>query len=108
MNRNFLLTYSVRASTDIPSDLEKAEKVRNKIAALDCWKKLENVETTFTGTMSITGHSDSDKKSSAKTAVKNEFEPILREFKASFLDVVIYCAIMIESVNEPYEFVIKY
>lgn len=108
MQRNFLLTYSVKAQTDYQSDKDKAEKVRNKIAALDCWKKSDYVETTFSGEISISGSDDGSRKRSAKSAVESAFLPILEFYTAPKADVIIHCAIMIEGVATAYEFDVKY
>jgi len=108
MLKGFLLTYSVKNKyPKIESDKEKADKIRRDIADLTCWNKLENVETTFSGTMDINGISDSDKKSCARRHIRSEFIPIMKQHGAKSLDVTIYCAIMIEGVSGVYEFEIE-
>lgn len=107
MYQNFLLTYSVKAQTVVSSDKEKAEKVRNDIAELTCWTKLEEVETTFSGRAYISGATESLKKSSAKDEIEEQFLPILKKHDASSYDVKIHCAMMIENLDKPFEFIIK-
>ncbi|MET3813320.1 hypothetical protein [Pantoea sp. UYEF8] len=107
MQKDFLLTYSVGNKYPLDEDREKADKVRRDIAQLTCWKKLDKVETTFSGSMDITGATDSDKKSSAKRNVRDQFIPILSKHGAKSLDVTIYCAIMIASVDGVYEFEVE-
>ncbi|MGX9277409.1 hypothetical protein ACWXWL_06655 [Pantoea ananatis] len=107
MFQNFLLTYSVKAQTTYSSDQEKAAKVRNDIAELDCWAKQEEVETTFSGRAYITGATDSEKKSSAKKEIESQFLSILRKHDAHSDNVKIYCAMMIEKLDKPFEFIIK-
>ncbi|WHS97805.1 MAG: hypothetical protein LZT29_00682 [Pantoea stewartii] len=107
MFQNFLLTYSVKAQSVISSDQEKAAKVRNDIAELTCWTKLEEVETTFSGRAYITGTNDSEKKSSAKAEIEEQFLPILKKHDAYSYDVKIYCAMMLEYLDKPFEFIIK-
>lgn len=108
MFQNFILTYSVKAQTDWDSDKEKAAKVRNEIADLDCWDKIGEVETTFSGRANLRGATESEMKSSAKNEVKEFFLPILKKHNASEADVKIFCAMMTEKIDTPFEFVIKY
>ncbi|MBP2170755.1 hypothetical protein J2125_003947 [Erwinia toletana] len=106
MEKDFLLTYSVTnncETTDIIMK-DKADRVRRDIAALTCWEKLRSVETTFFGTMDITGSTDSDKKSNAKENVCDAFIPILKKYGVADQDVIIHCAIMVESISGVYEF----
>lgn len=107
MQKEFLLTYSVGNKYALDEDREKADKVRRDIAQLTCWKKLDKVETTFSGNMDITGVTDSDKKFSAKRKVRDQFVPILVKHGAKNLDVTIYCAIMLAGVDGVYEFEIE-
>lgn len=107
MQKEFLLTYSVGNKFPIEKDREKADKVRRDIAQLTCWKKLDKVETTFFGSMDITGVTDSDKKTSAKRNVRDQFIPILAKHEAVSLDVTIYCAIMLAGVDGVYEFEVE-
>lgn len=107
MFTNFLLTYSVRAQTSVSSDKEKADSVRDEIADLDIWTKLDTVETTFAGRMYVTGLSDSDKKKKAVANVEEVFLPILKKHLASRYDVQITCAILTGNIEQPFEFVVK-
>ncbi|EIA6527246.1 hypothetical protein [Escherichia coli] len=104
--RNFLLTYSVRPVTDHPTDEEKADKVRRKIARIDEWFKTSDVETTFLGKVEITYTSESYKKEQAEDEVRRLFIPILEECDARSRDVKIHCAMMVENIEQPFEFVV--
>lgn len=107
MLNNFLLTYSVKAQSVLDSDKEKANKVRDDIAELDCWSKLDEVETTFSGKMNVNGSSDNERKSSAKKQVDDVFLPILKKHDAASYDVKIYCAMMVGNIDLPFEFIVK-
>ncbi|HCR2009267.1 TPA: hypothetical protein ONC52_001058 [Enterobacter asburiae] len=107
MFTNFLLTYSVRAQTSASSDKEKADSVRDEIADLDVWTKLETVETTFAGKMYVTGLSVSDKKKKAVANVEEVFLPILKKHSAYSYDVQITCALLTGNIEQPFEFVVK-
>ncbi|GBO49472.1 hypothetical protein MFFDBJGM_02490 [Pectobacterium versatile] len=108
MSNNFILTYSVVAQSTLNSDKEKAQKVRDKIATLGDWNKLTDVDTVFTGNINAYGIDDTAKKKQAKLIVTNEILPILKEFTAPKTDVIVYCAMMLDNVKQPFEFDIKY
>ncbi|GEM_PF-2984243 len=109
MEKDFLLTYSVtnRCATIDSLIKEKADRVRREIAALTCWKKLRNVETTFFGAMDITASGDCGKKSQVKENIEAVFIPVLQKYGVKDLDVTIHCAIMVESICGVEEFVVK-
>lgn len=104
--RNFLLTYSVKPVTDHSSDEDKADKVRKKIARINEWIKSSDVETTFLGKVEITYTRESYKIEEAQEEVCRLFIPILEEFDASSRDVKIHCAMMVENIEQPFEFVV--
>lgn len=106
--RNFLLTYSVKPVTTYQTDEEKADKVRRKIARITEWIKTADVETTFTGKIDITYSSESYKIEEAKKEIERLFVPILKECDARSWDVKIYCAMMVESIDQPFEFVVHH
>jgi hypothetical protein len=89
------------------SDKEKADSVRDEIADLDVWTKLETVETTFAGKMYVPGLSDSDKKKKAVGNVEEVFLPILKKHSAYSNDVQITCALLTGNIEQPFEFVVK-
>lgn len=103
----FLLTYSVKAQSDYPEDIKKADKVRSDIAKIDEWDKSENNETTFMGTISVSGPTDTSRRNSAKKEVESKFLKILEDHLAYEIDVIIYCSMMIESVDRYFEFDVK-
>ena len=107
MFQNFILTYSVKAQSILDDDKEKAAKVRDEIAELDCWTKSNEVETTFSGREYISGMTESDRKASARKVVVEQFLPILKKYEAKSYDVKIYCAMMCEKIDPPFEFIIQ-
>ncbi len=107
MDHLFLLTYSVRAQyPHIEADVDKADKVRNDIAKLDAynWEKLNDVETTFKGSMYLHQGTTTGKRKGAETQVNDMFIPILKDRESGSLDVVINCAIMVDGLGEAITF----
>jgi hypothetical protein len=99
---HFLLTYSVHAQyPNIPSDAEKADKVRNDIAKIDDvnWDKLKDVETTFSGNIDLIGEIEY-KRRKVKLEVTNRFVEILKEHKSGPQDVIIHCALMVDGLGQ--------
>lgn len=107
MLNNFLLTYSVKAQDYLESNKEKASKVRDEIAELNCWDKLDEVETTFRGEINASGSLDSERKKSAIRAVEEQFQPVLKKHHASSHKVKIFCAMMLDNVDIPFYFTIE-
>lgn len=107
MDHHFLLTYSVHPSTNFTSDVEKANKVRNDIAKIEAWEKLENVETVLTGEISLYGI-DSDKRKDAQKEVDKQFVSILKRHEAKSNDVTISCALMVDGLGKPIIFKVEY
>ncbi|EHK4786560.1 TPA: hypothetical protein NJ546_004447 [Vibrio parahaemolyticus] len=101
-NCHFLLTYSVKAQYPIlEDDVKKANKVRDKIADISQWDKLENVETTFKGSIYLYDFdSIQTKKNDAVKEIKNNFLPILKECQSGRLDVRIDCAMLVDGLGE--------
>lgn len=107
MFQNFLLTYSVKAVTDHEIDIQKASKVRSDIADIKIWDKANDVETTFLGTMEVSGFSESAKKQNAVKQVRDEFRPILEKHNARADDVLIHCVMMLKNIELPFHFTIE-
>lgn len=107
MLNNFLLTYSVQAQGNLDSNKDTASNVRDEIARLNCWDKLDEVETTFTGKIDVSGSSDSERKKSAIRAVEEQFQPFLKKHHASSRNVKIFCAMMLDNVDIPFDFTIE-
>ncbi|WP_025122617.1 MULTISPECIES: hypothetical protein [unclassified Serratia (in: enterobacteria)] len=106
--KKFLLTYTVRPVSDYSGDIDKADKVRNKIAEIEEWFKYSTVETTFMGEAYITGDTDQAKKRNAIKHVETLFVPILEKFEASENDVVIDCVMMVHNIEKPFQFEVKH
>ncbi|WP_221592922.1 hypothetical protein [Pseudomonas cichorii] len=78
-----MLTYSVHQSIASSQQAkESADSVRGKIAELKLksdWIKLDHIETTFTGVLSVTGTDEDDRKAQARKQICEKIKPILKE-----------------------------
>jgi len=101
----FLLTYSVKAHQSTVSCQNLADKVRKRIERLDVegWTKLENVETVFSGDISLTSGLISEKIREATKQVKQVFLDQLKNENA-YSDVDIYAVLMVNGLGESIEF----
>lgn len=104
MANSFLLTYSVISTYGNPLDSDKADKVRHDIAKVWGWMKSHTNETTFTGLMCIQGNTDEEKQKSAITNIRKEFKPILKKHEATKDNVIIYCTLMVNCIDKPFQF----
>lgn len=101
MEHHFLLTYSVHpVDSSDAQDVEKANKVRNDIAKIGDWEKLDNIETVFAGDMALFGENLS-KRRQARIQVEELFVPILENHRASKYHVKISCALMVDGLGQP-------
>lgn len=103
---HFLLTYSVKSQSTCRPDIEKAERVRRNIAAIDIWEKMPDVETAFRGEVYFSHNTSSEKEriKLASMQVEDILFPILAEAKAFEEDVVVYCVMMVTGVSEAFGF----
>lgn len=108
MANNFLLKYSVIAKYSNPIDSDKADKVRHDIANVWGWIKSHSNETTFIGLMHIEGKNREERQKSAINNIKKEFRPILKRHDASRSSVIIYCTLMSNSIDKPFQFEVYY
>ncbi|MGC1020252.1 hypothetical protein WKH71_05245 [Pantoea agglomerans] len=106
MELNFLLTYSVKAPSEKAEDIQKASKVRVEIADIEFWSKHNDVETTFMGSMVVDGYADSTKKNNAINKVTEKLLPILKKHSLKSGDVKIYCVMMLQNLEQPFDFTI--
>ena len=107
---HYLLTYSVKPAYQIASDIEKADKVRSKIADISDneWEKSKEVETTFSGSFDVYGAmTETAKKNESIKFVKDKFVPILKLYSASKSDVKIPCVMMVSEINESFSFTVE-
>ncbi|EPG39526.1 hypothetical protein F907_00829 [Acinetobacter colistiniresistens] len=106
-SHKFLLTYSV-SPTETTSDTKKklADKVRDKIADIEIgdWKKAVNVETTFAGTIDVTGVTNKEKWESAAKEVKRVMEQAYRDCEATTKDVAVNYAMLLSNAGEAFSF----
>lgn len=102
---SFILTYSVspyRAGAQV----EKiAHKVRRDIAAMEIWdwKKLRDVETTFAGTLELTGFDVAEKREEALQLIADQIQSILRMAEGSH-DVWVHAALLVDGLGEHLQF----
>ena len=81
-NYHFLLTYSVSPVNKLlSSHRDSSDAMRKKIAQIDenLWTKLVDVETTFIGTMYLTGDSNILKRVQARKQVIKVFKDLIVE-----------------------------
>lgn len=81
MIRNFLFSYTVKVKRESDAHEKAAQAVRAKIAKITNpdWTKLDEVETTIKGLISILGDSLDSKRSYAQRLVNEELALILED-----------------------------
>lgn len=90
----FMLSYTVTHKdkdtyTEDEQSKKHANEVRRQILNLQCgWKKHREAETTFTGTMAISGYGS--KVSEAKQNVAEQILPILEAVPAKYKPLVTF------------------
>jgi hypothetical protein len=102
-NHCFLLTYTVKTRDNSYSSQEKTDFVRQEMSEIDCWVKLSNVETTFSGYFNLDETIKCNKKNEAKEKIILKIKSILNKYDA-FYEVDVQCAIMVEGLGEPISF----
>lgn len=106
-SHKFLLTYSV-SPTETVTERKKtlANRVRDKIAELEVagWVKLPDVETTFAGTIDVTGVSDKDKRDNAAKEVKRVITQAYRDCEATTNDVSVNYAMLLSNAGPAFTF----
>lgn len=106
-SHKFLLTYSV-SPTETAIDRKKklADKVRDNIADIEVagWNKLANVETTFSGTINVTGTTDKEKWNSAATEVRRVITQVYRDCEATKNDVTVSYAMLLSNAGNAFTF----
>lgn len=100
----FILTYSVSPTVEEDRKIKLADKVRRKIAEISKsgWKKLDNVETTFAGDITLTSLEVSRKKDEAKNIVEKEVRTVIDEYEA-YSDIWVNIALMVDGLGEHIE-----
>lgn len=105
--QNFLFTYSVSPTENVTErKKELADKVRDNIAKIniDGWTKSTIVETTFWGTIEVTGSSYEERGKSAAKVVKSAIETVYRDCKATKEDVVVRYEMLLNSSDKSFSF----
>ena len=100
---HFLFTYSVSPNGTDDKEKVAADKVRKKIAELNQWEKLEDVETAFVGRLSLSSSNLDDKRSEAVEVVKDVLRDIVEELDA-YSDVWINVALSVDGLGKHIEF----
>lgn len=101
----FMLAYSVHQSAPNSKRAEDfADFVRNKIAEFkNDWNKVEHIETTFTGILTVTGTTEADRKMDARNQIRAKIKPILKEVPEMYRPTV-NVALMVEDNGNFIEF----
>ncbi|AUJ81361.1 hypothetical protein CWI88_10055 [Enterobacter cancerogenus] len=123
MSDYFMLTYTV-SNVGHDWDEHKADSVRDDIRDLTWdglfdlgdiyhgpfygWEKLNTVDTTIKGSISVGDGWDDDKQERAKKAVTKLFAKFLKDHQARASTTVIRCAMLISGAGVPFEFEVKY
>lgn len=117
----FLFTYSVENVGHSTLSETRTNRVRDQIASLknredlekydarlseafSRWEKIENIETTFKGWISIDGESHEQKQKDAIRKFSNLLQSILKENAATSSNTAIHCAVMTETLGDTFEF----
>lgn len=97
----FIFTYSVSPNGEEERQTRLADKVRKKIAEIDKigWKKLDNVETTFAGDITLNSLEASKKRDEAKSIVEKKIRSVIDEHDA-YRDIWVDIALMIDGLGE--------
>lgn len=105
MHCYFMLTYSVHQKNPTNQRCEHyADFVRNEIAEFrNEWNKVENIETTFTGILTVTGVTDAERKADARKQVRAKISPILKKVPEVYMPTV-NIALMLEDNGNFIEF----
>lgn len=101
----FQLTYSIKHYTDTEKSFAVAKQVRDKIARTEFpyWTKVDNVETTFKGLLTLHGISNSERRDESEKLIRAAFAEIINEFDATF-EVWAHCSLMVGDLGESMEF----
>ncbi|EKO3807900.1 hypothetical protein NTE05_005175 [Vibrio harveyi] len=100
---HFLLTYSVSPCRSGDKESRAADKVRRKIAELEEWRKLDNVETAFAGQLYLVSSDIEDKRSEAEEDVTKVFRAVVDELDA-YSDVWVSVALSVDKLGACIEF----
>lgn len=102
---HFQLTYSIKHYKETDKSLAMAKQVRDKIARTDFpgWSKVENIETTFKGLLTLHTISNNERRDEAETMVRAAFSEIITELEATW-EVWAYCSLMVGDLGDSIEF----
>jgi len=118
-----MLTYTV-SNIGHDRDEHKADSVRDDIRDLTWeklldfegsyhgpfygWEKLDTVDTTIKGSISVGDGWDDEKQKIAIKAITRLFTKFLKDHQARATTTVIYCAMLISDAGESFEFEVTY
>lgn len=106
MKNEFLLTYSVKSMGKKNSDKD-SDNVRRYIDTyllyehdIDNIEKLDSVETTITGMITVTGSTDNDKKNHIKKTIRGAFDALMNTYNIEDTSIEIHCAILVQGIKK--------
>lgn len=104
---NFLVTYSVKGKTSSKIDQDKADDVRNALNRIKIpdWTKLKDVETVFSGILSLKYSTIPGRRSEAYSHISDVFETVIKEEKAS-RHVNIYGVFLVDRLGDEISFTV--
>ncbi|OEC92721.1 hypothetical protein [Acinetobacter sp. YK3] len=104
---NFLVTYSVKGKTPRQIDQDKAADVRNALNNLKItnWTKLKDVETVFSGILSLNFSTIQSRRNQALRHVSDVFNNVIKQEKASS-HVNIYGVFLVDKLGEEISFTV--
>lgn len=110
MKNEFLLTYSVKSDGSSQADKD-ADTVRYYIDTylsmdedIDDVRKLDNVETTITGAITIKSSLEIYKIPDVKEIINRSVKKLIEDNNIKKSRLEIYCAVLVHGIKKPIEF----
>lgn len=102
---DFLVTYSVKGKTSSQKDQDKAADVRNALNSLKItnWTKLKDVETVFSGILTLNYSAAPGRRSEAHRQISDVFTKVIKDEQASS-HVNIYGVFLVDKLGDKIEF----
>lgn len=108
MTSNFMFSYSVKVKRESDAHEKVAQSVRANIARISNidWTKLDEVETTMKGLMSITGDNLEARRKCAQRVVNKELALILEDAPLDYLPRI-HVALSVDGLGDVILFEVK-
>lgn len=110
MKNEFLLTYSVNSDGSSQADMD-ANTVRSKIddylsmdEDIDDVRKLDAVETTITGVITVKSSMEIYKISDVKEFIGRSVKKLIKDYDIKKSRLEIHCAILVHGIKKTIEF----